>query len=433
MFSARVFQRQCMLNVVLPSVALLLMVQTVSAQTLAFPGALGFGQNATGGRHGTVYHVTNLNDSGPGSFRDAVSRSNRIIVFDVGGYINLQTAVSCASSLTIAGQTAPGGIGLMGAEVSFYGQNNIICRDVRFRQGDIHNGSNSSNQGQSAINIGASSSAAPATNMIFDHISVEFGSWDSVDAVNTADLTVQDSIIADPIYQQFGAHHEGSNASWIRNLWVNAHNRQPLAKANTIYINNVCYNYQAGYTCGNTGGFFSHDIINNYFIAGPSTTSANDDFYQIDANQSTYSVGNLLDSSKNGALNGAATDPNQGGPVLTAPWSSVTPTIPQYSTTAAYRIDVSESGALPRDQVDEQVVSDVVSLGTAGRLFGSESDTGLGNSGYGMITPGSSYVDTDGDGMPDYWKAALGLSLTNSNDVMAIASDGYANIEHYLN
>ena len=190
---------------------------TSQAQTPAFPGALGFGANATGGRGGTVYHVTTLADSGTGSFRDAVSQGNRIIVFDVGGYINLLTAVSASSSLTIAGQTAPGGgIGIMGAEVSFYGQNNIICRHVRFRQGDINNGSNSSNQGQSAINLGATSSTSPASNMIFDHISVAFGSWDSIDAVNTAYLTVQNSIIADPIYQQFGAHHEGSNASWIR-------------------------------------------------------------------------------------------------------------------------------------------------------------------------------------------------------------------------
>jgi hypothetical protein len=247
--------RRCFHAFGLVLLAALISVSGAPAQTPAFPGALGFGQYASGGRTGVVYHVTTLADSGAGSFRDAVSQGNRIIVFDVGGYINLQTAVACSSGLTIAGQTAPGGgIGVMGAEVSFYNRNNIICRHVRFRQGDIHNGSNSSNQGESALSLGADTSTAPATNMIFDHISVGFGSWDSVDAVNTANFTVENSIIADPIYQQFGAHHEGSNASWIRNLWVNGHNRQPLAKANTIYINNVCYDFQAGYTCGDTGG-----------------------------------------------------------------------------------------------------------------------------------------------------------------------------------
>ena len=412
---------------------------TTRAQTPAFPGALGFGANATGGRGGTIYHITTLADSGTGSFRDAVSHSGRIIVFDVGGYIDLQTAVSASSSLTIAGQTAPGGgIGIMGAEVSFYGQNNIICRHVRFRQGDIHNGSNPNNSGESAINLGATSSTSPATNMIFDHISVGFGSWDSVDAVNTANFTVQNSIIADPINQQFGAHHEGYNASWIGNIWANAHNRQPLAKADTIYINNVCYNYQAGYTTGDTGAAHSHDIINNYFITGPSTTSAGNDFYQINGTpQNLYYTGNLLDSDNDGTLGGSTTTPspdNNGrtGNLLTSPWSPVTATIPTYSTVAAYRIDVSQSGTFPRDQVDAQVIGNVTSLGTAGQMFNSEGDTGLGNSGYGIINGGIPATDSDGDGMPDYWELAMGLN-PNVNDAMTIAPDGYANIEHYLN
>ncbi len=103
---------------------------------MAFPGAQGFGKKATGGRTGVVYHVTNLNDAGAGSFRDAVSASNRIVVFDVGGYIQLVTAVSAKSNLTIAGQTAPGGgIGFRGGEISFASQSNIICRHIRIRPG----------------------------------------------------------------------------------------------------------------------------------------------------------------------------------------------------------------------------------------------------------------------------------------------------------
>ena len=80
----------------------LLAVFSGYAQQLAFPGAQGFGQYATGGRGGTVYHVTTLADSGAGSFRDAVSAANRTIVFDVGGYIVLNSAISCSSGLTIA-------------------------------------------------------------------------------------------------------------------------------------------------------------------------------------------------------------------------------------------------------------------------------------------------------------------------------------------
>ena len=116
----------------------------INAQVKAFPGAFGFGEYVTGGRTGTVYHVTTLADAGAGSFRDAVSKSNRIIVFDVCGYINLLSGVSASSNLTIAGQTAPGGgIGFTGnapagtkaGEISFSNRKNIICRHIRIRPG----------------------------------------------------------------------------------------------------------------------------------------------------------------------------------------------------------------------------------------------------------------------------------------------------------
>ena len=116
---------------------ILLPCQEIASQVLSFPEALGFGRYATGGRKGTVYRVTNLNDSGSGSFRDAVSSSNRIVVFDVSGYINLKTAVSVSSNITIAGQTAPGeGIGFRGGKISCGKQQNIIIRHIRIRPGD---------------------------------------------------------------------------------------------------------------------------------------------------------------------------------------------------------------------------------------------------------------------------------------------------------
>ena len=393
------------------------------AQQLAFPGALGYGQYATGGRGGSVYHVTTLADSGPGSFRDAVSQGNRTIVFDVGGYINLASAVSAKSGLTIAGQTAPGGgIGLMGNELSFYGDNNIICRHLRVRQGGTSTGS-------SGINIGSGNGYA--SNMIFDHTSVEFGQWDSIDAVHTTDFSIQNCIIANPINQQFGAHVEGGDASYMNNLWVNAHNRQPLAKANTVYINNVVYDYQAAYTCGNTAGHFSHDIVNNYFIIGPSSTSLTGDFFQVNGNQTIYGVGNLMDTTKDGVLNGAPSEPGS-SIVAAAPWSPLTATIPTVSAQDAYRIDVSQAGPFPRDPLDSQVISQVMSLGTAGAIITNPGQTGLPNGGYGTIDGGTAFVDSDQDGMPDIWE-----NVTGSNPVVAdnntVAADGYTLLEHYLN
>ncbi|MCD8091002.1 MAG: hypothetical protein LUD81_10375 [Clostridiales bacterium] len=97
----------------------------------AFPGAEGGGKYTTGGRGGTVYHVTNLNDSGTGSFRDAVSSSNRIVVFDVGGTIELKSDVVIKSNITVAGQTAPGGHGVTFKNYKIgLGGSNIILRYV---------------------------------------------------------------------------------------------------------------------------------------------------------------------------------------------------------------------------------------------------------------------------------------------------------------
>jgi hypothetical protein len=249
---------------------------------------------------------------------------------------------------------------------------------------------------------------------------------------------VQNSIIADPINQQFGAHVEGYNATWYGNLWVNAHNRQPLCKADTVFINNVIYDYAAAYTTGNTGAVHNHDIINNYFITGPSSTSPEDDFFQINGDpQNLYFTGNLLDSDRNGVLGGSTTTPspdNNGrtGTILTAPWSPVTPTIPTFPTVTAFWADVSCAGALPRDSLDAQIVGQVMSLGTAGAIITNPNATGLANGGYGTIGGGIALVDSDQDGMPDIWETATGSNpLVPNNNV--VAADGYTLLEHYLN
>ena len=112
--------------------------QAAADDLVAFPGAAGWGRFATGGRAGTVYHVTNLNDSGTGSLRDAVSQPNRIVVFDVAGVIRLNSRLVFKSNLTIAGQTAPGeGITVYGDGMSCSGATNIIMRYMRFRMGTV--------------------------------------------------------------------------------------------------------------------------------------------------------------------------------------------------------------------------------------------------------------------------------------------------------
>jgi autotransporter-associated beta strand protein len=409
----------------------------VQAQPLAFPGALGFGAYAVGGRNGSVYHVTTLADSGTGSFRDAVSHSGRTIVFDVGGYISLASAVSCSSSLTIAGQTAPGGgIGIKGGEVSFSGRTNIICRFIRIRPG-----SDTASTGDDCLSLYL------ATNCILDHVSLEFGPWNNIDAVTANNITVQYCIDANPINQQFGAHTEnvGANFSWFYNIFANSHNRNPLAKINTVFINNIEYNNSAGYTT-HTSTRFKHDIVNNYFIDGPAS-GGDFPWYQIDKNQSIYYSGNLHDSDQNSTLNGSSTTPYwyQGtGTVLVVPWSTWTTNVPIYSPAAAYRLAVSGAGALPHDELDGLLISQINTLGNGstgtgagtagpnGGLYTSQTSTGLGNNGYGTITGGATPVDSDGDGMPDYWELATGSDPAVANSLTNTA-DGYTLLEHYLN
>jgi hypothetical protein len=362
----------------------------------------------------------------------------------VGGYITLSSEVAMQANITIAGQTAPGGgIGIRGAEVSFGSQNNIIVRHLRFRPGSA---SGSSDNGLNFYQ---------AHNVILDHVSIEFAKWNNIDAATgdwqthpIADITVQNSIIADPIGQQFGAHTEAPNGtwSWFNNLFANSHNRNPLAKVNTVFINNVLYNCDAGYTT-HTSTSFNHDIVNNYFVAGPAS-GGNFPWYQIDNNQSIYFSGNLKDSSLDGVLNGSTTVPlpgyQGGGTVLGAPWSTVTTAYPTVSSASALRRILSQSGALPRDQMDGLVVSQAQTLGSGttglgagtrgpdGALYTTETQTGLGNGGFGTITGGTRPTDTDNDGMPDFWERTFGWNI-NSADSMVIDASGYTRLEEYLN
>jgi len=402
-----------------------------SGPAVAFPGALGFGKNATGGRGYAVYHVTNLNDTGTGSFRDAVSAGNRIVVFDVGGYIVLQSPVSVKSNLTIAGQTAPGdGVGVMAGEVSFNAATNVIVRYFRFRQGLLDPDSS-----KSGINL------LDASNLIFDHISIEFAQWNNIDASNSkstmTNITVQNSINANPTGQQFGAHTEqtGGFFTWYGNLWANAHGRMPLAKCNTQFVNNVVYNYQYAYCAGDTSGTFWHDLVNNYFIAGPSTSAVGDYFYQLNAGQTFYVSGNLADTNKDGTLNGTDTGSPGGTTKATKANSADTASLPTKSAADTYTTVLASAGcSLHRDQVDALVVADAKSLGKSGQLWTNQTATGLTNSGYGTLAGGTAPVDTDKDGMPDAWETKYGLNPNDPSDATGdFDKTGYTNIEKYIN
>ena len=407
--------------------ALFCLAVSAHAQTPAFPGAMGLGAGATGGRGGSVIHVTNLNDSGTGSLRDAVGTANRIVVFDVGGYVTLASKLAIKSNITIAGQTAPGGgVGIKGRASSTSDSTNVIIRHVRFRPGAV---SPNEDNGLSLTN---------SRNAILDHISVEFANWNNLSGTSdnwqtnpVEDITVQNSIIANPTYQRFGAHIEcvEGNWSWIRNIWANGHGRQTMAKVHTIFLNNVIYDYESSYNA-HSGTAFKHDVVNNYWIRAANGAS---EFFQTSSNQSFYVSGNLVDMNKDGALNGSSIGMPSGAIALAAPWSAVTATIPTLSPALAYRQNVSTNGALPRDEVDALVVSQVQTLGsgpagktagTIGNLYSHESETGLSNGGFGTLASGPVPVDTDRDGMPNAYETALGWNAAAQDHNTALANNG---------
>jgi autotransporter-associated beta strand protein len=418
--------------------------QLASAQLVSFPGAIGFGDVATGGRGGSVYVVTNLNSSGTGSFEAAVSEPNRIVVFDVGGYINLDGEVAVANDVTIEGQTAPGqGIGLMDGEISFSSASNDIVNDIRVRQG---NGSGT-DSGKAGVEMDG------GTNIILNHVSVQFGEFDSLDLTNSTDVTVQNSIISDAIGQQFGIHGQSDTGmTYAYNIFANDHNRNPDVEndGSAQVIDNIVYNVQAGMTSGNTGGTRMEDVVNNYFITGPSTTSNGDaGFYQVDSGDEMYASGNMEDDNKNGVLDGSSVSPG-GATIESSPWFASTTTMPVFSAAGAFTYDTTYAGdSVSRDQLDSLDISQVESLGTTGgtsasgdHLYGSPGDSGLGNGGYGTITGGTAPTSSANDGIPDTWAETHGVlawaaanSTTISNAGFATVTDpiGYDEVEDYAN
>ena len=390
------------------------------APLVAFPGAEGFGALATGGRGGAVYHVTTLADSGPGSFREAVSRPGRLVVFDVGGVIRLAIGVEVAGDITVAGQSAPGeGICLYGGGVSLARRSNVILRYLRFRGGIA------SDRGRKSLGLDQSS------NIIIDHCSVEWGRWDDLGiTVNSHDITVQYCLMAEGIHpQSFGALIDSvTRVTLSHNLWMSNESRNPKAKGAIQYINNVVYNWgETGLCGGHSAANHELDVIGNYFIKGPSS---NDRFAgQFLATDHVYHSGNLADLDADGRLNGRpvadadfhrADDRSYTLPTF-EPAPALHPAVPVTidSAAGAYEKIVAGAGcAWRRDAVDRRLIAELTSLGRKGRTLPHRDDRGEALAG-GM-------GEIDGGAGPR--AELLGLAAP-----AAVAPNGYTNLENCLN
>lgn len=434
---------------------------TAQDKLLAFPGAEGFGRYATGGRGGTVYHVTNLNDSGTGSFRDAVSGSNRIIVFDVSGNIQLKSALVVKGNNTILGQTAPGeGVNVWGDRISFSGANNLIVRHMRFRMGS------KGTSGADACGI------ANGGNMIFDHLSVLWGrdenfsvNWDNK-GDKPHDITIQNSIIGQGLQPHScgGLIQTTGGVTIYRNLYIDNKTRNVKAKGLNQYVNNVIYNWGDGgaYIQSDSEGDSWAQLEGNYFIKGPWKPAV-PPFSRGIQTFRFYGNDNMVDNSVNGVLDGVQITEEEmlGSYNGTAPYSTPFPSlealnanITEYNATSTEQISLfpelsekmSANDALSwiienvgpvlpvRDNIDQQIIGELTSFGKLGPVNGYSSEVEIyPHRGVCNLSEGAKPLDSDGDGIPDAWEIANGLNPNDPGDATLIAANGYANIENWAN
>lgn len=439
-------------------------VLPANATILAFPTAEGYGRFAQGGRGGRVLHVTNLNDSGPGSLRDAVEQSGpRTVVFDVSGLITLESRLiirSTNSNLTIAGQTAPGkGICLRKHNFGMLGATNVIIRYVRVRPGNI--------SGMTLDGMGMASS----DNCIIDHCSISWTLDESFSSRGAHNITLQRTLISEALNEAghkkyppgtqhgYAASIGGDIGSFHHNLLAHCAGRNwslagGLSKPKNEYAgrldlrNNVVYNWKNRAT---DGGAHEVNFVNNFYQPGPATKF----FYALNAqyggfpgSQRYFFAGNVMPGYfglTNQTVGRTATTERGGRlPTEYSPWSDV-PFFEAHvrtdSANDAYSNVIANVGCnFPAlDEHDARVIAEVRTgtfkfKGSKTGLPGlpdSQDDVG-GWENYPEVRRPVDW-DTDGDGMPDDWEKRAGLNAKDRADANADRNgDGYTNLEEYL-
>ena len=445
----------------------------------AFLTAEGFGANARGGRGGRVIEVTNLNDSGAGSLRDAleVATGPRIVVFRVSGTIELESDIrirgESGSFVTVAGQTSPGGVQLKGdGLVVMDGAHDVVVRYLRIRPG-AHLPVLRDTNGF----IAWGNDGKPVYNIIVDHCSLQWSTdQNGPDAWHwVTNYTSQWNIIAEGTTE---GHAKGSHGMGIlvggrtaeEKLTMSIHHclfahnggRNPLiASADVVdFRNNIVYNWggnnAAAWGCFANNQSVFGNIVNNHYIAGPNSSTAN--IYWLENGGPTridgtsadrggtkvFMQGNLgpnrfsrdTDDWTNGVfqLDYWTRDRSSHFPVASqAQFRARTPFIAPPVTTTP--IQDLKPAVLPtvgasrpsRDALDARIVQDVMDVtGNIDRISAGGP--------WPVLTGGPPPKDSDHDGMPDEWERAKGLDPEYPDDSKGdMNNDGYTNIEDYLN
>lgn len=395
----------------------------VRAAIPAFPGAEGAGAHAAGGRGGDVYHVVNLEASGPGSLAEGLATApaaGRTIVFDVSGYAHISGELQITKSrITLAGQTAPGdGFGLKDGTFWISGDD-VVIRHLRFRAGHTAD----------AVDFDSGSMTS-----ILDHCSVQFGGDENLSTWSAPEnMTFQYSVNAWGIESHScGGLWNTRNATAHHTLWAHNHTRDPKARPDGLldWINNVTFDYGLGFIMGDstTPADWKANVEGCYFLCPAGNLRS----YALSRasldgngapNFSLWLTNSLMDNNGNGVLDGT----DRGWSIATGSYAKMTGAFARATGVAvvqdppltAYKKVVSSAGALRlgvetgvalRDEVDTILFDNVA--GQRPHHIAGVAETGAGNGGFGTLASLPAPADTDRDGMPDYWETAAGFNPT---------------------
>jgi hypothetical protein len=435
------------------------------AKIPAFPGAEGGGMYSFGGRGGKVFVVTSLEDSGPGTLREACEAGGpRVVVFNVAGIIKLKDKIRVrAPYITISGATAPGDGVCVAGNTFELETHDVIVRHMRFRRGEMSAGDRNDSIGGN-----------PIGNVMIDHVSASWGLDENMSMYRhmyqppeggtplklpTVNITIQNSIFSeclDTYNHSFGSTIGGHNSTFHHNLWACNAGRNPSVgmDGDFGFVNNVIFNWRHRTVDG--GDHLSrYNIINNYYKPGPATPGDEPIAHRIlkpEARRGrnipvefgrAYVAGNVVvgneavtrDNWDGGVQLDDGRDEREWLPKIRVneplPMARVTTT----SAAEAYEHVLSHAGAtLPRrDAVDERII-DMVRSGRVTFAEGKGIITDVTQVGGYPRYQGEPYKDGDRDGMPDEWEVKRGLNPADGADASRDADgDGYTNVEAYLN
>ncbi len=456
---------------------------TYPEKTPAFPGAEGYGRYVSGGRGGKVYHVTNLNDSGEGSFRLACEQKGaRTIVFDVCGTIHLQSQLKLTNGdVTIAGQTAPGD-GICVADWDFcIAAPNVIIRYMRFRPGDISGGEPDGLSGMDGKRI------------IIDHCSVSWSVDECLSVYGNEHMTVQWCIISQSLRHSthakqahgYGGNWGGKGASYHHNLLAHHDSRTPRLGNRPTYVqqdttdirNNVMYNWSGNGCYGGEG--MKVNFVNNYYKPGPATdaratgsrqplayricglgvsTKAGDGSYLIwgkyfvDGNDNP-DYPSLLNKNWEMGIYPQISSENPGYTAATKDSIRLSDPLPYmyvstHTAADAYEKVLAYAGcSRSRDKLDSLIVADTRQRKATYTGRGEGDLPGIIDTPYDLkpahadadwspwpeLKQTRHYKDADGDGMDDDWEISQQLNPQDASDGLLLDDNGYTMLEVYLN